>query len=69
MTYHSVWPNSVDGTVDENENAIITRLLIHLFASRSGYQMFGVKLSFVATRSGLLRWIDHIPHDPESPNL
>ncbi|XP_037043821.1 voltage-dependent calcium channel subunit alpha-2/delta-4 isoform X2 [Bradysia coprophila] len=26
-----------------------------------GYQMFGVKLSFVATRSGLLRWVDHLP--------
>lgn len=28
---------------------------------RQGYQMFGVKLSFVATRSGLLRWVDHLP--------
>lgn len=30
--------------------------------------MFGVKLSFVATRSGLLRWVDHIAHDPSSPD-
>lgn len=28
--------------------------------------MFGVKLSFVATRSGLIRWVDHIAHDPNS---
>lgn len=28
--------------------------------------MFGVVVSFVATRSGLLRWIDHIPHAPDS---
>lgn len=26
--------------------------------------MFGVKLSFVATRSGLIRWTDHIAHEP-----
>lgn len=31
--------------------------------------MFGVKTSFVATRSGLLRWIDHIPHAEDSPDL
>ena len=36
---------------------------------RQGYQMFGVKTSFVATRSGLLRWIDHIPHAEDSPDL
>lgn len=35
---------------------------------RQGYQMFGIKLSFVATRSGLLRWVDHIAHDPTSPD-
>lgn len=34
--------------------------------NRQGYQMFGVKISFVATRSGLFRWIDHIAHDPNS---
>lgn len=31
--------------------------------------MFGVKLSFVATRSGLLRWVDHIPHNKDSADL
>lgn len=31
--------------------------------------MFGVKLTFVATRSGLLRWNDHIPHDESSGDM
>ena len=47
----------------------ITNFLILLLFYRQGYQMFGVKTSFVATRSGLLRWIDHIPHAADSPDL
>ncbi|XP_055682494.1 voltage-dependent calcium channel subunit alpha-2/delta-3 [Lutzomyia longipalpis] len=34
---------------------------------QQGYQMFGVTVSFVATRSGLLRWVDHITHPVDSP--
>lgn len=30
--------------------------------------MFGLTLSFVATRSGMLRWTDHLPNpDPSQP--
>ncbi|XP_038109215.1 voltage-dependent calcium channel subunit alpha-2/delta-3 isoform X3 [Culex quinquefasciatus] len=35
--------------------------------SRQGFTMFDVKTTFVATRSGLLRWIDHLPHPENSP--
>lgn len=41
-------------------------LIVNFHIYRQGYQMFGVKLSFVATRSGLIRWTDHIAHDPNS---
>lgn len=41
-----------------------TNLRVYFFSR--GYQMFGVKTSFVATRSGLLRWIDHIQSSPDA---
>ncbi|XP_059617030.1 voltage-dependent calcium channel subunit alpha-2/delta-3 isoform X2 [Phlebotomus argentipes] len=51
-------------TRKEDKHPIATLMaLLH----RQGYQMFGVTVSFVATRSGLLRWVDHIPHPPDSP--
>lgn len=45
------------------------QMVVSFLCCRKGYELFAVKLSFVATRSGLLRWNDHIPHSPDSPEL
>ncbi|XP_058819212.1 voltage-dependent calcium channel subunit alpha-2/delta-4 isoform X1 [Topomyia yanbarensis] len=48
----------------EDRSPIATLMaLLH----RQGFSMFEVKTTFVATRSGLLRWVDHIPHPENSP--
>ncbi|XP_038109214.1 voltage-dependent calcium channel subunit alpha-2/delta-4 isoform X2 [Culex quinquefasciatus] len=49
----------------EDRSPIAT--LMALLHSRQGFTMFDVKTTFVATRSGLLRWIDHLPHPENSP--
>ncbi|KAL7039794.1 hypothetical protein ACKWTF_000119 [Chironomus riparius] len=47
----------------EDKHPIATLMaLLH----RQGYQMFGVKTSFIATRSGLMRWKDHINHSEDA---
>ncbi|XP_049277922.1 voltage-dependent calcium channel subunit alpha-2/delta-4 isoform X1 [Anopheles funestus] len=48
----------------EDRSPIAT--LMALLHSRLGFSMFSVKTTFVATRSGLLRWIDHLPHSEDS---
>ncbi|XP_059481802.1 voltage-dependent calcium channel subunit alpha-2/delta-3 isoform X2 [Neocloeon triangulifer] len=36
---------------------------------QQGYQMFGVAMTFVATRSGLMRWKDHSDPIPDQPHF
>nr|XP_022915064.1 voltage-dependent calcium channel subunit alpha-2/delta-3 isoform X1 [Onthophagus taurus] len=43
---------------EENNHPIATLLVL---LQSQGFHMFGLTLSFVATRSGLLRWTDHTP--------
>ncbi|KAK9758435.1 VWA N-terminal [Popillia japonica] len=40
----------------------------HAEDNHQGFQMFGLTLSFVATRSGLLRWTDHDSKPAETAN-
>ncbi|XP_044741537.1 voltage-dependent calcium channel subunit alpha-2/delta-3 [Chrysoperla carnea] len=55
--------SSTHSTHKEDKHPIATLMaLLH----RQGYQMFGVTLSFIATRSGLLRWIDHATTSTDS---
>ncbi|GJQ67510.1 hypothetical protein Trydic_g5143 [Trypoxylus dichotomus] len=41
----------------------------HAEDNHQGFQMFGLTLSFVATRSGLLRWTDHMPPETNQPHF
>ncbi|XP_054277448.1 voltage-dependent calcium channel subunit alpha-2/delta-3-like isoform X1 [Macrosteles quadrilineatus] len=51
-------------TLKEDKHPIATLMaLLH----RQGYTMFGVTLSFIATRSGLLRWEEHMTNGQSDP--
>ncbi|XP_031336712.1 voltage-dependent calcium channel subunit alpha-2/delta-3 isoform X2 [Photinus pyralis] len=51
----------------EDKHPIATLLVL---LQSQGYEMFGLTLSFVATRSGMLRWTDLMPsHDSNQPHF
>ncbi|XP_075214887.1 voltage-dependent calcium channel subunit stolid [Lycorma delicatula] len=61
-----VLERSSPSTLKEDKHPIATLMaLLH----RQGYQMFGATLSFIATRSGLLRWQEHISTMQSDPHF